>query len=78
MKPGDTFLLTHCTNNRPDMATIVRIAGFNVVMEGIYKGKILRFFEHESRFSGKKPRWAKQLSLFDIKTESKLAKKYLI
>ncbi len=59
------------------MATIVSLQGFTVVMEGVFKGSKKRFHEHVVRFSGVNPRWAKQLSLFDNKPESKLSKKYL-
>lgn len=77
MQKGDSFLLSHNTANRPMMATIVSLQGFTVVMEGIYRGSKKRFHEHVSRFEGKSPRWVKQLSLFENKTESNLSKKHL-
>lgn len=77
INPGDTFLLSHSTHNRPAEAKIIRLCGFHVIMEGEYKGKKITFREHQVWFLKKNPRWAKQLSLFETTKASALAKKHL-
>jgi hypothetical protein len=74
MNPGDTFLSTHKIAGRPDIATVVHEAGFLVKMEGKIKNKRITWYEHVAKF---KNRWRQQLSLFEVKTESKLSKKHL-